>query len=114
MEPMTARLIDGKALATRIRARLRETVAGLPRPPGLAVVLVGDDPASQVYVGHKRRDCEEIGFRSLAYDLPAATTPDEPLTRIAALNADPPVAGILVPPPLPAHTGRRPALRRLH
>jgi|SRR5690606_26178487 len=114
MEPMTARLIDGKALATRIRARLRETVAGLPRPPGLAVVLVGDDPASQVYVGHKRRDCEEIGFRSLAYDLPAATTQDELLTRIDALNADPAVDGILVQLPLPAHIDSRLVIERIH
>lgn len=110
---MAAQLIDGKALAARIRTRLRAAVAGLSRPPGLAVVLVGDDPASKVYVGHKRRDCEEVGFRSLAYDLPAATTQDALLARIDALNADPVVDGILVQLPLPAHIDSRLIIERI-
>lgn len=110
---MAAQLIDGKALAARIRTRLRAAVAGLSRPPGLAVVLVGGDPASQVYVGHKRRDCEEVGFRSLAYDLPAATTQDALLARIDALNADPVVDGILVQLPLPAHIDSRLIIERI-
>lgn len=110
---MAAQLIDGKAQAARIRTRLRAAVAGLPRPPGLAVVLVGDDPASQVYVGHKRRDCGEVGFRSLAYDLPASTSQADLLARIDALNDDPEVDGILVQLPLPAHIDSRLVIERI-
>jgi methylenetetrahydrofolate dehydrogenase (NADP+)/methenyltetrahydrofolate cyclohydrolase len=104
---MTARIIDGKARAQRLVAELRDRVAariaaGKP-PPGLAVVLVGDAPASQVYVRNKRRTTEATGMRSFAYDLPAATSQDELLLLIELLNHDPAVNGILVQLPLPKH-----------
>ncbi|MEJ2632922.1 MAG: bifunctional methylenetetrahydrofolate dehydrogenase/methenyltetrahydrofolate cyclohydrolase FolD [Acidihalobacter sp.] len=102
-----AGLLDGKALAETLRTRLREQVArrlaqGL-RAPGLAVVLVGTDPASQVYVRHKRRACEAAGFLSRAYDLPAEVVEADLLALVAGLNADPDIDGILVQLPLPAH-----------
>ncbi|WP_417662253.1 bifunctional methylenetetrahydrofolate dehydrogenase/methenyltetrahydrofolate cyclohydrolase FolD [Pseudomonas sp.] len=104
---MTAQLIDGKAIATRIRQQLATRVAerrqqGL-RAPGLAVILVGSDPASQVYVSHKRKDCEEVGFISQAYDLPADTSQDALAELIDQLNEDPAIDGILVQLPLPEH-----------
>lgn len=102
---MSAKLIDGKALAKSIRSDVRrsvkERVKRNLRAPGLAVVMVGDDPASAVYVAHKRRDCEEVGFRSFGYDMPISTTQAELLTLIDQLNADPAVDGILVQLPLP-------------
>jgi len=103
---MTARLLDGAALAQRIRAEVAEQAARLTRqgtPPGLAVLLVGDDPASAVYVKHKVKDCEEAGLRSVLQRLPADTPEAELLARIRALNADPAIHGILVQLPLPAH-----------
>ncbi|RMH02983.1 MAG: bifunctional methylenetetrahydrofolate dehydrogenase/methenyltetrahydrofolate cyclohydrolase FolD [Planctomycetota bacterium] len=103
---MSARILDGKALAARIRAGIRDEVAagvaaGRPRP-GLATVLVGDDPASHIYVRNKRRACEEVGFTNFHFELPAATERAELLARIAELNRDPAVHGILVQLPLPA------------
>lgn len=104
---MTAQLIDGKAVAATIRHQLRSTIAqrsaGGKRPPGLAVILVGGDPASQVYVRNKRRACEEVGALSFSYDLPAETSQKALLGRIAELNANPEVDGILVQLPLPVH-----------
>ncbi|MBU6273253.1 MAG: bifunctional methylenetetrahydrofolate dehydrogenase/methenyltetrahydrofolate cyclohydrolase FolD [Betaproteobacteria bacterium] len=103
---MTARLLDGAALAQRIRAEVAERAAQLARqgtPPGLAVLLVGDDPASAVYVKHKVKDCEESGLRSVLQRLPADTTEADLLARIRALNADPAIHGILVQLPLPPH-----------
>lgn len=104
---MTAQLIDGKQIAADIRKNIAQQVQdrlsqGL-RAPGLAVILVGNDPASEVYVTHKRKDCEQVGFQSQAYDLPATTTQDELLNLIDTLNADDSVDGILVQLPLPAH-----------
>src|SRR5699024_2668583 len=104
---MTAQLIDGKQIAADIRKDIAQQVQnrldqGL-RAPGLAVILVGNDPASEVYVSHKRKDCEQVGFKSQAYDLPASTTQDELLDLIDTLNADATVDGILVQLPLPAH-----------
>lgn len=104
---MTATLIDGKKIAAEIRQDIKQKVSqriaqGL-RPPGLAVVLVGTDPASQVYVGSKRRACEEIGFNSLSYDLPATTSETELLALVQQLNNNPEVDGILVQLPLPEH-----------
>lgn len=93
--------LDGKALAAKIKAQLAEKVKALPRKPGLAVILVGDDPASRTYVNGKRRDCEACGFYSEEYALPAATTQAELLDLIAALNARADVDGILVQLPLP-------------
>lgn len=93
--------LDGKALAAKIKAQLAEKVKVLPRKPGLAVILVGDDPASRTYVNGKRRDCEACGFYSEEYALPATTTQAELLDLIAALNARADVDGILVQLPLP-------------
>lgn len=102
---MSARLIDGKALAKRIRGDIRQAVeqraAQGQRVPGLAVVMVGEDPASAVYVSHKRNDCKEVGIVSFAHDLPASTPQSELLALIDQLNADPNVDGILVQLPLP-------------
>ncbi len=102
---MSATLIDGKAHAEALRARIARAVAGLtPRGvvPGLAVVLVGEDPASQVYVRNKGRQTEEAGMRSLEHRLPADTRQDDLLALVAHLNADPEVDGILVQLPLPS------------
>lgn len=104
---MSAKIIDGKAIALSVRQQVAAKVAkrkemGL-RAPGLAVVLVGSDPASQVYVGSKRRACEEVGFISKSYDLPATTSQVDLLALIDQLNADVSVDGILVQLPLPDH-----------
>ena len=93
--------IDGKALAAKVKAQVAEKAAMLPRQPGLAVVLVGEDPASQVYVRGKEADCGECGIRSFPYRLPAETTQRELLDLIEKLNRDPAVDGILVQLPLP-------------
>jgi methylenetetrahydrofolate dehydrogenase (NADP+)/methenyltetrahydrofolate cyclohydrolase len=102
---MTARIIDGKARAERlvneVRDRVAARVAGGRTAPGLAVVLVGENPASQVYVRSKRRSTETIGMRSYTADLPASTAQAELLALIDRLNADPAVNGILVQLPLP-------------
>ena len=104
---MSAKIIDGKAIAQSVRhtvaARVQQRIAAGLRVPGLAVVLVGEDPASQVYVGSKRRACEEVGFESRSYDLPVSTTQEALLALIDELNQDPAVDGILVQLPLPAH-----------
>jgi methylenetetrahydrofolate dehydrogenase (NADP+)/methenyltetrahydrofolate cyclohydrolase len=98
---MSARIIDGKAVAAALRARLAEQVAGLPFRPGLAVVLVGEDPASTVYVRNKDRAALAAGIAAETIRLPADTTEAALLARIAQLNADPAVDGILVQLPLP-------------
>ena len=102
----SARIIDGKASAARLRAAVASRVAALRAAhgvtPGLAVVLVGDDPASQVYVRNKHRATLEAGMRSIEVRLPASTAEAALLTRIRALNDDPAVHGILVQLPLPA------------
>ena len=103
---MTAQIIDGNALAKSIRESVAERARRLSaqgRTPGLAVILVGDDPASQVYVRNKVKDCEESGIRSTLERYPAQMTQETLLARIEALNADPGVHGILVQLPLPAH-----------
>lgn len=102
---MTARILDGRAIAQRIREQIAREVeervaAGFPRP-GLATVLVGDNPASQVYVRMKRKACEQVGFRSFGYELPATATQAEVEGLVEQLNADPQVHGILVQLPLP-------------
>jgi methylenetetrahydrofolate dehydrogenase (NADP+)/methenyltetrahydrofolate cyclohydrolase len=103
---MTARLIDGKAAAAAIRARVAEQVAGFiertGRPPGLATVLVGEDPASAVYVRSKNRATAEAGMAGFAHNLPDTTSEAELLQLVADLNADGQVDGILVQLPLPA------------
>lgn len=94
-------LLDGKALAAKRKGILRERAEKLPRRPGLAVVLVGDDPASRTYVTAKRRDCEECGFYSEEYALPAQTGQGEILALIDRLNHQENIDGILVQLPLP-------------
>jgi methylenetetrahydrofolate dehydrogenase (NADP+) / methenyltetrahydrofolate cyclohydrolase len=98
-----AQIIDGKAAAAAVRAQVAAEVARLASPPGLAVILVGDDPASAVYVRNKVRACEATGIRSVERRLPANATPGQVADTIAALNADPGVHGILLQLPLPAH-----------
>ena len=104
---MSAKIIDGKAIAQSVRhgvaTKVQQRIAAGLRAPGLAVVLVGEDPASQVYVGSKRRACEEVGFISRSYDLPIETDQQALLDLIDELNQDPTVDGILVQLPLPAH-----------
>lgn len=102
---MTAQLIDGNAVAAKVRARVAEAVqarlaAGKPRP-GLATVLVGENPASQVYVRNKRKACAEVGIESFGHELPKTATQAEVEALVAQLNADPRVHGILVQLPLP-------------
>ena len=98
---MAAIRIDGKALAAKLKAQVREEAERLARRPGLAVIVVGDDPASRVYVNSKRRDCEECGLYSEEYALPAATPQRELLELIGALNGREDIDGILVQLPLP-------------
>lgn len=104
---MSAKIIDGKSIAHAIRQQVADAVKARvdkgQRAPGLAVVLVGEDPASRVYVGSKRRACEEVGFVSRSYDLPVDTSQTDLLALIDQLNADPDVDGILVQLPLPKH-----------
>jgi methylenetetrahydrofolate dehydrogenase (NADP+)/methenyltetrahydrofolate cyclohydrolase len=96
-------IIDGKAFAAKLRAEIAAEIATLPYKPGLAVVLVGEDPASKVYVANKARQTVEVGMRSFEYLLPEDTTQAHLLDLIRQLNADPAVHGILVQLPLPRH-----------
>jgi methylenetetrahydrofolate dehydrogenase (NADP+)/methenyltetrahydrofolate cyclohydrolase len=100
---MTARIIDGKAFAAALRGRVADGVAKLDRAPGLTVVLVGDDPASAVYVRNKGKACREAGMISTEHRLAADTSQADLLAIVATLNADPAVDGILVQLPLPSH-----------
>jgi methylenetetrahydrofolate dehydrogenase (NADP+)/methenyltetrahydrofolate cyclohydrolase len=112
---MTARILDGKQLAETIRAEIAEAVRafvqGTNRRPGLAAVLVGDNPASQVYVRNKRKACEQVGIDSWLHELPAATTQKQLLDLIDQLNADVRVSGILVQLPLPAQISEAAIIR---
>lgn len=104
---MSALLIDGRKIAESLRAEIKTQVDGQlaagRRPPGLAVVMVGNNPASEVYVRNKRKACVEVGIRSFSHDLPADTTEAALLALVDSLNANPNVDGILVQLPLPAH-----------
>jgi methylenetetrahydrofolate dehydrogenase (NADP+)/methenyltetrahydrofolate cyclohydrolase len=103
---MTARLVDGIAVAAKIRTELKERAAQLKAAgteAGLAVIMVGNDPASAVYVRNKIKACHEVGIRSSRFDFAADADPAEVLARIRALNADPAIHGILVQLPLPKH-----------
>ena len=111
------KIIDGKALAQKLRARIREDVRRFKEERGadigLAVVLVGEDPASQVYVRNKIKACEEVGIRSDSYRLPAQTTQEDLEQLIDALAQDARVHGILVQLPLPRHLNAESALKRI-
>ncbi|HKJ76573.1 MAG TPA: bifunctional methylenetetrahydrofolate dehydrogenase/methenyltetrahydrofolate cyclohydrolase FolD [Gammaproteobacteria bacterium] len=114
---MSARIIDGKAIAAEVRADVKRGVEarlrqGL-REPGLAVVLVGSDPASEVYVRNKRKACEEVGFKSVYYGKPADTGQQELLALIDELNADESIDGILVQLPLPGHIDPEAVIERI-
>ena len=103
-------LIDGKAIAQKINAETKAAVAQLRaggRVPGLAVVLVGEDPASRAYVRSKDKMCQELGMHSVKYELPATTSQQDLIARVRQLNADPAIHGILVQSPPPAHIDER-------
>lgn len=103
---MTAKIIDGKAVAKQVRADLKQEVEKLAVKgitPGLAVLIVGDNPASKVYVSQKHKACEEVGLHSEIHQFPADVSQDEVLKRIAQLNADPNIHGMIVQLPLPDH-----------
>ncbi|WP_025121632.1 MULTISPECIES: bifunctional methylenetetrahydrofolate dehydrogenase/methenyltetrahydrofolate cyclohydrolase FolD [unclassified Serratia (in: enterobacteria)] len=114
---MAAKIIDGKTIAQQVRNEVAEQVkqrlAAGKRAPGLAVVLVGENPASQIYVASKRKACEEVGFISRSYDLPASTTEPELLALIEQLNVDKEIDGILVQLPLPAGIDNVKVLERI-
>jgi methylenetetrahydrofolate dehydrogenase (NADP+) / methenyltetrahydrofolate cyclohydrolase len=114
---LTARVIDGKAVAARLREEYKARIVRLRAEqgitPGLTVILVGEDPASQVYVRNKIRDCAEVGIRSALIELPASTPEAALLARIDALNADADVHGILIQLPLPKHVEIRKVLERI-
>jgi methylenetetrahydrofolate dehydrogenase (NADP+)/methenyltetrahydrofolate cyclohydrolase len=107
---MAARIIDGKAIADKVHAETRRAVDELKKigaTPGLAVVLVGDDPASRAYVRSKDKMCRELGLHSLKHELPATTTQSELVDLVKQLNADPAIHGILVQSPPPPHIDER-------
>ena len=110
---MSAVVMDGKALAAEIKQSLRDRCAALSRPPRLAVVLVGDDPASAVYVRNKEQDCAQCGISCADHRLPADTSQEALLALIDTLNRDRSIDGILVQMPLPAHLDAGQVLRAI-
>ncbi len=114
---MTARIIDGKAIADEMKAEIAEGVKKLTAAgtkPGLATVLVGENPASQTYVGMKRKMCAELGIESFGHELPATASQQEVEALVKKLNADPKVHGILVQLPLPAGLDEEAVLRAIN
>lgn len=115
---MPAKIIDGKTIALQVREKVRIAVdkrlSQGKRVPGLAVILVGQDPASEVYVGKKREACDEAGFHSRAYDLEEKTNQTALLSLIKELNADPTIDGILIQLPLPSHIDPTPVLEAIN
>ena len=115
---MSARIIDGKSIAGNIRQQIRhsidERLAAGKRQPGLAVILVGNDQASEIYVRNKRRACEESGVLSRSYDLSEETSQQQLLDLIDALNEDRQIDGILVQLPLPAHINAETVIERIN
>jgi len=115
---MTAQIINGKEVSEQCLQRISEQVQQRQtqgkRAPGLAVILVGDNPASAVYVRNKQRACDKVGFRSFSHILPEHTSEAELLALIDALNAQVDVDGILVQLPLPAHINSQEVLERIH
>ncbi|MBD3221372.1 bifunctional methylenetetrahydrofolate dehydrogenase/methenyltetrahydrofolate cyclohydrolase FolD [bacterium] len=103
-------ILDGRPVRDAVLAELTGRVAAAPRPPGLAVILVGDDPASRVYVRQKEKACSKVGYHHVTHRLPADTPESELLARIARLNADDEIDGILVQMPLPGHLDEERAL----
>ena len=115
---MTARLLDGKAISEQLidalHLRVRQRVEAGLSAPGLAVILIGADPASEVYVRNKRRACQRAGFKAIDHDLPADFSQAELLALIDQLNGDQTVHGILVQMPLPAHIDASLVIQRIH
>ena len=111
---MTAELIDGAKIAARVREEVKEAVAKMPVKPGLATILVGDDPGSAIYVGSKRRACVELGIRDLHQHLAAESTQEELAALITELSADPEVTAILLQLPLPAHLDAMALIELIH
>jgi methylenetetrahydrofolate dehydrogenase (NADP+)/methenyltetrahydrofolate cyclohydrolase len=114
---MSAQLIDGKAIAAQVKSEVKQAVSERvgkgKRPPGLAVILVGENPASEVYVRNKRKACEEAGLLSRSYDLPASTSQEELLKLIDELNEDAEIDGILVQLPVPEHIDPETIIERI-
>ncbi|MBO5415507.1 MAG: bifunctional methylenetetrahydrofolate dehydrogenase/methenyltetrahydrofolate cyclohydrolase FolD [Clostridia bacterium] len=112
-----AKIIDGKAISAQIRSEIKEKTAEFAAKngfrPGLAVIIVGSDPASQVYVRNKRRACDEVGFYSEAYELPEQTTQEELMALVDKLNADEKIHGILCQLPLPRHLDENEVILRI-
>lgn len=112
-----AKIIDGKAISAQIRTEIKEKTAEFERvngfKPGLAVIIVGSDPASQVYVRNKRRACDEVGFYSEAYELDENTTQEELIALVDKLNADEKIHGILCQLPLPRHLDENEVILRI-
>ena len=98
---MSAIIMDGKALAQRIKVDIAAAIGKLDKPVGLGTILVGDDPGSVAYVEGKHRDCAEVGIKSIKVDLPATATTNEVIASVNALNADPSCSGFIVQLPLP-------------
>ncbi|MBE6971702.1 MAG: bifunctional methylenetetrahydrofolate dehydrogenase/methenyltetrahydrofolate cyclohydrolase FolD [Ruminococcaceae bacterium] len=110
---MSAGILDGKALAAKMKEEIRAESAKLPRQPGLAVILVGDNGASQVYVRNKVKDCSDCGIACFDYHLPADTSLEQLLTLVEELNGRDDVDGILCQLPLPAHLPQTPVLEAI-
>ena len=113
---MAAEILDGKVMSEKLRAEIAARTAGLKAKgitPGLAVILVGNDPASEIYVRNKGKGCEEAGMYSRTIRLPEATTQEELDSEIEKLNADPAIHGILVQLPLPKHLDEQAALAKI-
>lgn len=107
------KIIDGKSHSVALRAQLKEKISACPMKVGLAVILIGDDAASQVYVRNKIKGCDEVGIQSFSYYLPASVTEKEVCDLIDELNQDDKIHGILVQLPLPEHLNERNILKRI-
>lgn len=113
---MVYKLLDGKDLAKRMKQAMKLEIQSMAEEgivPGLAVVIVGNDPASRIYVNNKKKDCEEVGIKSFEYALPEETSEDQLMGLIDALNQDPAIDGILVQLPIPGHLDEAKVIRRI-
>lgn len=113
---MVYKLLDGRDLAKRMRQAMKLEIQSMAEEgivPGLAVVIVGNDPASRIYVNNKKKDCEEVGIKSFEYALPEETSEDQLMGLIDALNQDPEIDGILVQLPIPGHLDEAKVIRRI-
>lgn len=108
-----ALIIDGKAVSAKVRSEIAEKVSHMDKKPGLAVIIIGEDPASKVYVRNKAKACAEVGFYSEVHELPQNTSESELLSLIDRLNADEKINGILVQLPLPKHLDEKSVINRI-